>query len=253
VRNLFPSGSGEDSKQLLRKSPANWEELASSSDGSSSSHTTGLTNGGAEQHGVGPDGVHPEHWESYHDGQAGGGGGGGGGGAGGGGGGGASGGDALGHLDTTRNNNSISANGLQGSPTPTDAQQQQQQQQQPADNLNLARVDSKGTDISLSLSALKSGAHPNDISIHMLSLLYDPPVQGCELRPYVSVVDSFGRVSAVNTDEAAQALDFRYVCARSSFVCSPPGYESNDVVCHVPHARASDNSRRAVCGLGFSL
>jgi hypothetical protein len=155
-------------------------------------------------------------------------------------------------LDTTRNNNSISTNGLQGSPTPTDAQQQQQQQQ-PADNLNLARVDSKGTDISLSLSALKSGAHPNDISIHMLSLLYDPPVQGCELRPYVSVVDSFGRVSAVNTDEAAQALDFRYVCVRALFVCSPPRHESNDVACHVPRARAFRQLDGRTFRLGFSL
>jgi hypothetical protein len=47
-------------------------------------------------------------------------------------------------------------------------------------------LDERGTDISLSL--MKKGDGTGDISIHMLSLLYDPPVQGCELKPYVSVV-----------------------------------------------------------------
>ena len=72
----------------------------------------------------------------------------------------------------------------------------------------MLQLDAKGTDLSLSVLKPKDG--PNEISIHMLSLLYDPPVQGCELKPYVSVVDSFGRVTAVHTDEAALNLDFRW-------------------------------------------
>lgn len=51
-------------------------------------------------------------------------------------------------------------------------------------------LDERGTDISLSL--MKKEAESGDVSIHMLSLLYDPPVQGCEIKPYVSVVSVIG-------------------------------------------------------------
>ena len=222
ARTLFPGAAGS-------KNPANWEEHAGGAGGEN--HPNGGGEGGDDSQGGGGggtllrgSGAHPEHWESYHDGQssssqaASGG---------------ASGsgsslappsgsGDALAlsPFDSPSLGPFRPASGSSASDLPADS---------------LLQLDAKGTDVSLS-TMLKSpnnskdggaaaGGH-NEISIHMLSLLYDPPVQGCELKPYVSVVDSVGRVSAVQTDEAALNLDFRWfrgqkrVCSNSQAGCT---------------------------------
>ena len=87
-------------------------------------------------------------------------------------------------------------------------------------------LDERGTDISLSLINRHKTDGPHEVSIHMLSLLYDPPVQGCEMRPYVSILDSYGRMAAVQTDEAAAQLDFRWfrgqkrICSNTTGSCT---------------------------------
>ena len=203
ARTLFPSGSG--SGDFTKK--GNWEEGGAGEGTDEPSGVSGPAAGGGASGSLlrGGSGAHPEHWESYDAGQSSHAS--------------AAGGGSAGHAANGGEPSSLSL-------TPFDSPSLGPYRASPTDLAAEAlQLDAKGTDVSLSVLKSKDGG-ANEISIHMLSLLYDPPVQGCELKPYVSVVDSHGRVSAVQTDEAAQGLDFRWfrgqkrLCSNTAGNCS---------------------------------
>lgn len=163
ARTLFPAG---EDKFASGKNPANWEEHVSGDIGS---------DGGSEEPNLLKN--HPEHWESYDAGQ-------------------------LSQPSASPpapqpTVASVTATASTLAPPPADTTPSGHT---PFDSPSLGSfgagsepvidaplLDERGTDLSLSLIKKPDGT-PNEISIHMLSLLYDPPVQGCELKPYVSVV-----------------------------------------------------------------
>lgn len=214
ARTLFPSGSGSGDFSAAAgggKKQGNWgEEQNGENGGSDEPSGSGGSMGGSGGGGGGSvlrasGAPHPEHWESYDAGQG-------------------------SHATTTTASSAAhTANGSEATSlnlTPFDSPSLGPYRASPTDLAAEAlQLDARGTDVSLSVLKGKEGG-ANEISIHMLSLLYDPPVQGCELKPYVSVVDGNGRVSAVQTDEAAQGLDFRWfrgqkrLCSNSTGNCS---------------------------------
>lgn len=83
-------------------------------------------------------------------------------------------------------------------------------------------LDERGTDISLSLIK-KEGEGPGEVSIHMLSLLYDPPVQGCELKPYVSVLSEYktAHTDSPHRHRSCATHAHFYVCFTSPSLLPP--------------------------------
>jgi len=60
-----------------------------------------------------------------------------------------------------------------------------------------------------------------DIRVSMLSLLYDPPVDGCDLRPYAAITDSKNKTMAVRVKHT-QRVRFRWMRGDKR-ACSAPG------------------------------
>lgn len=82
------------------------------------------------------------------------------------------------------------------------------------------------------LNAVQLGENQSqNAAVHMLSLLYDPPVEGCELKPYVSIIEpalnanSAPRITAVTTDDNA-AVEYHW-------------YKGSQRLCALDHCRQS--------------
>jgi len=171
------STSSQDERFSGKSSPTNWEEHASPSLSPQPRHRAPSTSDGAGSDlGSSP----PESWEQYmnttiHK-------------------------PSSGKLRTSVTLTPFDSPALRATPAPPSTNT--------ANELPIEKLELDSTQQGDQTTETTQAARPKEeISVHMLSLLYDPPVQGCEIKPYVSIVDGEGRVSTVPVEPTLNKTD----------------------------------------------
>ena len=78
-----------------------------------------------------------------------------------------------------------------------------------------------------------------DVVVHMLSLLYDPPVEGCELRPYISILDPSHAASSSSPSSLSARSQVTVITADSASLVSYTWYKGSQRVCSNGDCRQS--------------
>ena len=84
----------------------------------------------------------------------------------------------------------------------------------------------------------------SEASVHMLSLLYDPPVEGCELRPYISILDPS---NASSSSPASTRSQVTVITADSASLVSYTWYKGSQRVCSNGDCRQSASMQCLTC------
>mmetsp|Transcript_6521 Transcript_6521/g.10133 ORF Transcript_6521/g.10133 Transcript_6521/m.10133 type:complete len:679 (-) Transcript_6521:32-2068(-) len=89
-------------------------------------------------------------------------------------------------------------------------------------------------DDNFNLSELKTEPDPLMPSINLMTLLYDPPVEGCQLRPYVSIMTPEGKTTALGSTYQTSTKDensARFVWQRGTKrLCSVHGCQQQGIM-----------------------